>query len=153
MPVTGLQKILRNLDKAQDDVKHAVAAGVYQMGFSILGKAQKLTPVDVGRLRASAYASPPKSIDKPEVEIGFGTDYALAVHERVEVFHEVGQPLFLKRAVDEARPRYTRSLATKARRNLARRVRIGGVSSEFPKDRESGRASGEQQAAKSGRKT
>jgi hypothetical protein len=132
MTATGMPAILRNLDKASDDVKHAVAGGVYQMGMSIIGRAKKYTPVDVGILRGSAYAAPPKSIENPVVDIGYGTDYALPVHERVEVFHEVGQPLFLKRAVDESRANYLRSLAIKARRNLARGVRLRGIPATVP---------------------
>ncbi|MHA2248409.1 MAG: hypothetical protein ACXADY_25905 [Candidatus Hodarchaeales archaeon] len=52
----------------------------------------------------------------PEAIVGFGTNYALAVHERVEVFHNTGGPLFLKSAFDEELRGYKRDLARREKK-------------------------------------
>jgi len=45
--------------------------------------------------------------------VGFGTTYALAVHELTEVFHKVGGPKFLESAINDAKRGYTKDLADK----------------------------------------
>ncbi len=131
--VTGFQAVLKKLDRLATAHKEAVAAAVYQKGLQIITKAKKRVPVDVGVLKSSGYAAPPKSIENPVVDVGFGTNYAIAVHERVEVFHPVGGPLYLKSVVDEARSGWARDVADKAKRNLARGIGVKGVPASEPK--------------------
>jgi hypothetical protein len=52
----------------------------------------------------------------PFVILGFGALYALAVHERTDVYHGVGEAKFLENAVNKAKKGYARDLARKADR-------------------------------------
>lgn len=96
--IMGLSKLQSNLVKMEKKLIEAEQAALYKKGMLIAGDAAMRTPVDTGRLRSTVYASPPTGFPA-EVEVGFGTDYALPVHERVDVYHRVGQPLFLWAAV------------------------------------------------------
>jgi hypothetical protein len=116
--VTGLREIVKALDAAHKKTRGALGAAIYQEGFAIMRDAKVYCPVDTGRLRASGYVAPPESLEDPKVAVGFGTDYALAVHERVEVFHPNGQPLFLKRAVDEHSAGYAERIAKRTEDNI-----------------------------------
>jgi hypothetical protein len=115
--VTGLKQIIANLNKARHGIQGAVAAAIYQEGMAIMRDAKVYCPVDTGRLRASGYVAPPESLDDPKVKLGFGVAYALPVHERVEAFHPNGQPLFLKRAVDEHSAGYVERIGKRAKAN------------------------------------
>lgn len=59
----------------------------------ILGESLQEVPVDKGNLRASGYVDPDK--EKEAVYIGYSADYALPVHERLEVKHVNGKAKFL----------------------------------------------------------
>lgn len=80
----------------------AIMTTVQIAAEAIRTKAQELTPVDTGALRASGdviqYLQTPHSVVG---EISFGgpaADYAIYVHERLDVRHEVGQAKFLEAA-------------------------------------------------------
>lgn len=82
LKVTGLAGVVENLHDLANNGADALGAAIYAQGLSILADAQKMVPVDTGRLRASGYVDAPKvQGDKAVVVVGFGTDYALAVHE------------------------------------------------------------------------
>jgi hypothetical protein len=51
---------------------------------------------------------------EPVVELGFGTRYAVYVHERTELHHKVGQAKFLQSAANEERRGFIRNLAADA---------------------------------------
>lgn len=81
----------------------------------ILAESVRLCPVDTGRLRASAYVKP---TDETHVAIGYGAEYALAVHERTEVHHENGtQAKFLSTPVDAHRHSFAADVATRIKRD------------------------------------
>lgn len=131
--VTGLAQVLRAFDRAVSGIPDALAAAIYQEEQEIIGVAQERTPVDIGRLRATGYAAPPKkTMQGPEGEIGFGTDYGLAVHERVEVWHRVGGPKFLESAVNEAQRGYSRRIADRTWSNYRQGIGVRAVPQHQP---------------------
>jgi hypothetical protein len=142
--VVGLPKLFKALDSAATAYPNALSAAIFQKGLAIIADSVKRTPVDTGRLRASAYASPPDFAGT--VEIGYGVTYAVPVHERVEVFHPVGGPLFLKSALDKHRSGYVDWLRKKAGENLRRGVAPGKVRSGLPRSAEEGRSAAEVKA-------
>ncbi len=72
----------------------------------VMTKAKRLTPVDLGTLRASGVVhSPEITPRRVVVELGFGgaaAAYALVQHERLDFIHTVGQAKFLEQPVNEA---------------------------------------------------
>lgn len=126
--ITGLDRITKRLGveaSKSGDYIDALSAAVYQEGFEIIGVAVKRIPVDTGRARATHYVSPPD--DSGVVMIGFGTDYALALHDNVEAFHDVGGPLYLKSVVDEAKRGYVRRMAARTASNHSRGIGVRSI--------------------------
>lgn len=98
----GKDTVVRNLLAAVEKIKGAAAAALYQEGLALDANAVKRTPVDTGRLRASHYVGPPVANGgELVVEVGFGTDYAVFVHERTDLAHKVGEAKFLQNAMNE----------------------------------------------------
>ena len=65
-----------------------------------MGLSKRLTPVDIGALRASGYVTLPEfQGSRVVVELGYGGDisysYAVKQHERLDFHHEVGQAKYL----------------------------------------------------------
>lgn len=59
-------------------------------------ESQKLCPVDTGRLKKSARIGQEGKGMKTEVFVTYNTEYAVYVHEMVDVYHRVGQAKFLE---------------------------------------------------------
>lgn len=75
-----VDKAIVAIHEAQEDVKNALAAAVYQTGLKILRDSARLAPVDTGRLRNSRFGSVPMP-DNPEMVVGYGVQYARRQHE------------------------------------------------------------------------
>lgn len=100
---TGIEEMIQQLRRAARDYPAAGAQALYEEGFRIEADAVKNTPVKSGRLRSTAYVAPPVDDGKSiRVTIGYGTDYAVPVHERTEAHHPVGEAKFLEHAMDRA---------------------------------------------------
>lgn len=131
--IVGLDKVEKNLKKVQKTHPDALAAALYQEGFSIMAESQKKVPVDTGRLRSTGYVAPPQEgEDSPTVEIGYGTDYGIYVHERTEVRHTTGEAKFLEKAVNEAMQGFGRRLLGRTQQNIERGVGVRAVSRLYP---------------------
>jgi hypothetical protein len=83
-----IRKLLAGLGKAKVAKLNAALRAVNIFGEHVIGDAQQLTPVDTGALQASGTTLPAElgagGITKL---IGFNTNYAAAVHERLDVAH------------------------------------------------------------------
>lgn len=130
MAVRGLKAILRALEKEKSSYGEALNAALYQEGLAIDAVAVKRVPVDTGRLRSTHYVAPPT--DDGVCEVGFGTDYALPVHDRVEVYHKVGGPLYLKSALDEAQSGYVDRLAKRTKANHRAGIGVKAIPKTAP---------------------
>ena len=116
--VLGLSKVLGNLEKAEKNHRLAVAGAIYVEGQRVMSKSLRQVPVDTGRLRNSAYVGRPNLTGNPFVRLGYGTKYALAVHERTEVPHRVGKAKYLEDPMKEAMPGYVERVANRAKKLL-----------------------------------
>lgn len=106
LEVQGGPELKRALQRAADGLPAAFGAALYRFGVAIASNALPRVPVEFGLLRASHYVSPPKDRDRPSVEIGFGTRYAVAQHERTGYKHpRGGEAGYLRRAVEALAPR------------------------------------------------
>ncbi len=116
----GMEKFQRYL-KDVSDAGAPLAAALSQEGESIMGNAKKDTPVDTGRLRSTGHVKRPKlSGKKVEVELAFGTDYAIFVHEIAGAAHPSGKAKFLEANVLAAQSGFGRRVADKMERHLRR---------------------------------
>lgn len=93
-----VSKFLRGLEgPAQQRVRKAGLRAVDMFGEHVIGKAQQVTPVKTGALQNSGTTLPAvasgSGISKT---IGFNTNYAAAVHERLDQFHSQGEAKFLE---------------------------------------------------------
>lgn len=96
----SISGFLATLTKHNRKVMEAGRKALDRAGEHILGQAQKLAPVDTGALKASATSEPAKVQGGGFVKvIGFNTDYAAAVHERMDLHHPQGQSKFLETAI------------------------------------------------------
>jgi hypothetical protein len=75
--------------EAQPRLIRAATDALDRFSNHVLGEAQKITPVDTGALVGSATAEDAVVADgKISQTIGFDTDYAAAVHERLDLHHK-----------------------------------------------------------------
>jgi hypothetical protein len=99
--IKGLEDIQKNLRKYAKKYPAATANAMYQEGFDIERNATIRAPVEFGRLRASAYTTPPTQ-NNMVVEVGFGTEYALRQHEGTNFNHpRGGQAKYLENAINQ----------------------------------------------------
>ncbi len=111
------KEVQRALEKVSKQYPEATWASLYQEGFAMAASAKKRTPVRTGRLRASAYVSPPTG---DRVEVGYGTDYALEVHEKTEANFKVGEAKFLENAFNERMDGFVARLGKRIVENVER---------------------------------
>jgi hypothetical protein len=131
---------------AAEQYKAAVAAAVYQEAVQVANVSVKQVPVDTGRLRASFWLAPPESLDNPVVRAGYGTDYALYVHERTDVSHakrqkgggmaESGKAKFLEDPINDAKSGWADRVAERAKENIKNGVGLSGCKSTYKENPE-----------------
>ena len=100
----GLAKFKANALLATNRYRRAVGGAVYREASRVMASSIREVPVDTGRLRATGFVSAPDTTTRDvSVQLGYGTDYALPVHERTEVSHAVGKAKFLDDPLNAAR--------------------------------------------------
>ena len=77
----GIDNVLRNLNKEIKGIENRTQAGVTAAALKVKAESMKLTPVDTGNLKASAYVNFPAIKNIPSAEIGYTASYAVFVHE------------------------------------------------------------------------
>jgi len=98
-------------------VEAAAVRAVDEFGEHVIGDSQQLAPVDTGALQASA-TTLPAELDGTIVRktLGHNTEYAAAVHERIDVHHELGQAKFLETAIRTNADKFRAFVADRIRR-------------------------------------
>ena len=102
MNVTGSEQVRSAIRSLAKKYPRAMAAAVYKLGVAIMSDALPRVPVEFGVLRASHYVAPPDNAGTADVdvEVGFGTVYAVPQHERMDYRHpRGGQAKYLESAV------------------------------------------------------
>lgn len=109
------------------------AAGIAVYGFAtrVMRDSVKRTPTSSGELKGSAYVTlPAASATRLRVELGYGSEHAVPVHEDTEASHDDGEAKFLQRALDASR---SGAIPQLERDFLAALKSNGGLpQSEFP---------------------
>jgi hypothetical protein len=125
--VRGIKRIARKPQQTEDKVIGALGKALFAEGKEVIEEAAKQVPVDTGALLRSRFVTPPiKKKDEVKVVCGFGTDsvvnpktgqptkdYAIYVHERLDVKHPVGKAKFLEDPLNEARVGLEKRLAAR----------------------------------------
>lgn len=112
----GADQMIAKIRKIADKFPDRVGAALYREAQIEMTEAKRRTPVDTGRLRASGQVGEPeRSGRRLSVELSFGTDYAVYVHENLEAFHKVGQAKFLESVLNESAPYLGARLAARVR--------------------------------------
>lgn len=119
--IRGARELKRNLRRYTRRAPGALGAALYQEAEAIMAESKKQVPVDTGRLRSTGYVAAPVFVRRsPRVEMGYGTDYAVYVHERTELHHTVGKAKYLEDPLKAATRGFVRRLAARTRQNLER---------------------------------
>lgn len=84
MTIKGMDAVLKNLNSEIGKIKVKSVAGLMAGGLIVQAGAQKKVPVEYGNLRGSAYTRKAQSNPRA-VEVGFGAEYAIYVHENLEM--------------------------------------------------------------------
>ncbi len=123
--LSAIQRALGEVGKA-----HGAAAGgaLYLEASRIMAKSVPLVPVDTGRLRASQFVSAPKlTAFGLTVQMGYGTDYAVPVHER-----HATKKKFLRIAYNDEKPNAAKNIAADLGRLFRERKGFGNINHPFP---------------------
>lgn len=132
-------EILRNLRHAGKRTKEAVAGSLYLEGTEVMRVSQRRVPVKTGTLKRTGYVAPPRNPNNPTVEVGYGTKYAIHVHERTDVRHRNGQAKYLFSVIDETRSGYEKRIGKRAERLFDEGKGIRAVPKEFPRKPKTGK--------------
>lgn len=123
--VKGIKRIARNLDVAEERLSKELGGALFLEGRKVIEEAALEVPKDTLALYRSRFVTPPTT-GKGEIKVicGFGTDsvinprtgrptsqYAVYVHERLDLKHPVGKAKFLEDPVNRARPDLEERLA------------------------------------------
>jgi hypothetical protein len=113
------------------EIEKRLSAAIYQEGLTLITSSIPNVPVDTGTLRSTGFTQQPSvSGEKITVKAGYGgpatkinphtgeasTDYAVKVHEDLNMQHKVGSAKFLERPA--------RALSQKFSANIKRRMKI-----------------------------
>lgn len=79
----GVQQVLLNLRIQQKVIAANVARGLKTAGLMLQRESQKLVPVNLGNLKASAFTRATGQGFDTVVNVGYTANYALYVHEAV----------------------------------------------------------------------
>jgi hypothetical protein len=79
--VMNVRDVIQSLERATEDMERDFSKTLKRMGLLIQREAMKVTPVDLGVLKLSAFTkSQGKGFDTV-VSVGYGASYAIYVHE------------------------------------------------------------------------
>lgn len=117
--MVGTDRILRNLNSEIRGIRNRTKAGLREAALVVRKRAQELSPVDTGHLKASAYTEAFDTARGPGAEIGFMASYAPYVHE-IDKGYTVGQWKFLETALKEKHREILEIIKKRARPGLGR---------------------------------
>ncbi len=100
------------------------AQAVYRTAQGTLNKSAELVPVDKGILRGSRYITEPEiGPGRIGVSMGYATDYAAAVHERLDAAHNPPtQAKYLEAPLLQDLPEYPRAILRTTEKLVAKEV-------------------------------
>jgi len=123
--VVGDLAVKRRLIALAQRVPNEALRALYEEALIEEKESRQRTPVDTGALRASHVTTPQMNGRDISVKIEVGgpaTPYAFVVHEKLGVFHPVGQAKFLESTIRESRPFIPARVARRMQMNRAFRI-------------------------------
>jgi hypothetical protein len=129
-----VDRLAARLVELMENARGSVDAALYQEGLAVDALAVSKIPVDTGRLRATHYVSPPTDEGplRSVVEVGFGTDYAVYVHEDTAARHVTGEAKFLEKAMNQRASGFTERLARRAKKLFEAGVSVVAIDGSTP---------------------
>lgn len=91
MSVQGLSNVTAALKKSKTKATKGLRVGLFRAALFLQRESQKIVPVDTGALRASANTRMEGTAETPEAIVSYGQDYAVHVHENLEMRHKPGK--------------------------------------------------------------
>jgi len=85
--VTGLRTVIKALQEARKRHGKGIERGLKKAGLFLQAESQKIVPVDLGPLRASAFTRASGRGAGTEVRVGYTAAYAVYVHENLDARH------------------------------------------------------------------
>lgn len=111
-----IQPFLRGLQQAGEKQLAAASAALLEFAAHVAGDSAQLSPVDTGFLQNSAtWGDVVVAGDAIYVEVGHNASYAAAVHERLDVHHDIGQAKYLETALRNNAPKLGPFVAAKVK--------------------------------------
>ena len=99
MTLLGVDDVIGNLNHAIRQTKGRTLKGIRAALLLFKADSMVRTPVDTGNLRAGHYIDVGMEGNEPQGVVGVQADYAVPVHENLNVFHPVGEAKYLEKAV------------------------------------------------------
>ena len=88
MRIDGVGDLRKAIEANADAVQYALGRALWEAGTTIGNESQELVPIDTGNLKGSMnYQRRGLSTTTPEIEIRYGTPYALYQHEKLDLYH------------------------------------------------------------------
>jgi len=85
--VKGMDSLLKRMQQSQAAIGKKVEIGLKRAGLFLQAESQKIVPVHMGNLKASAFTRSEGSGFKTAVVVGYTAKYAVYVHENLEALH------------------------------------------------------------------
>lgn len=101
MAINFSRNVLDNLSVQISQIEDRTRAGMLAAGALIKLRSQNKTPVDTGNLKGSHYVTDNLGEEPYAIEVGCTADYAVEVHEDLEVHHTTGEAKFLEKAITD----------------------------------------------------
>lgn len=99
--VKGADEAAKALESLGTEYQARLGAGLLKAGLKLQREAQLRVPVDTGNLKASAETRLKRAGKKSSATVIFTANYALFVHERLDIAHQVGEAKYLENAYEE----------------------------------------------------
>lgn len=104
LEIKGDGPIVAELRRMQKICPPAAASTIYAFATRVMRESVKRTPTSTGELKDSAYVTMPSTTStRLSIELGYGSEHAVQVHEDTEASHDDGEAKFLQKALDGAR--------------------------------------------------
>jgi len=111
--ILGVSDVLKSVQDKTDKVNAEIQKKLTSAAGELIARSTRLTPIETGELRARTFIDKPQledgawlvncgyeknSMAYPKTGEGTGNEYAVYVHERMDLKHKVGQAKFLETA-------------------------------------------------------
>lgn len=119
----GFRQVDKALEQMIRQVPQGVGVGLYLEAEQIMSTSKREVPVDTGRLRSTGYVQLPQMKGTQiGVTLGYGTNYAVYVHEILSARHVVGKAKYLQDPLERA----AQGLGNRVAKHAARYIARGG---------------------------